>query len=232
MKPCILIVDDDHVILRGLSETLVKMGWDAVTASDGEEAKQAYNDRPFDLVLLDVRLPDQDGLEVLAWILEQDSDQMVIMMTAYDDAAVAVQAMKSGAHDYIHKPFDLDELRILVKKASEIRRLRGELQTYRHRYGGEIPNHEIIGSSTAIRRIRRIIAKVSDTPKTSVLIQGESGTGKERVAQAIHFQSQRRDSPLLKINCSTIPQHLLESELFGYERGAFTDAKMSKKGIA
>lgn len=226
-----MIVDDDPVILQGLAGVLERMECEVMTAPSAEEAMAMYGRWGYDLVLLDVRLPDGDGLEVLAWMLEQDSDQLVIMMTAYEDASVAVQAMKAGAHDYIHKPFDLEELRILVSKALEIRQLRGELLALRQRYGEKIPTHEIIGTSPAIRRIRSLIQKISNTPRTSVLIQGESGTGKERVAQAIHFQSRRRDFPLLKINCSTIPHHLMESELFGYEKGAFTDAKGAKKGL-
>jgi DNA-binding NtrC family response regulator len=231
MKPRILIVDDDRVILRGLAETLERSGCETVTATSGDEAMQAYAQEVFDLVLLDVRLPDRDGLEVLGWVLDQDSDQLVIMMTAYADASVAVQAMKAGAHDYIHKPFDLDELRVLISRALEVRRMRGELLGLRYQHSGHIPLHELIGSSPAMHRIRSLVQKVSATPKTSVLIQGESGTGKERVAHAIHYQSRRRDFPLLKINCSTIPQQLMESELFGYEKGAFTDAKASKKGL-
>jgi len=226
-----LIVDDDAVILKGLADALGRAGCDAVVAASGQEAMDAYRRHPYDLVLLDVRLPDMDGLEILSRILGQDDDQLVIMMTAYADASVAVQAMKAGAHDYIHKPFDLEELKILVSKAVETRRMRGEIEALRRKYHGEIPAHEIIGCSRAMWRIRNLVRKVSATPRTSVLIQGESGTGKERVANAIHFQSRRRDFPLLKINCSAIPQHLMESELFGYERGAFTDAKGSKKGL-
>ncbi len=231
MKPRILIVDDDRVILKGLAEALGRSGCESITATSGEEALQAYAQGVFDLVLLDVRLPDGDGLEVLGRILDQDSDQVVIMMTAYADASVAVQAMKAGAHDYIHKPFDLDELRVLLSRALEVRKMRGELLALRYQHSGEIPAHEIIGSSPGMHRIRSLVRKVSATPKTSVLIQGESGTGKERVAHAIHDQSHRGAFPLLKINCSTIPQHLMESELFGYEKGAFTDAKSSKKGL-
>ncbi len=230
-RPRVLIVDDDPVILRGLADALGRAGCDAKVAASGQEAMEAYAKHPYDLVLLDVRLPDMGGLEILSRILGQDDDQLVIVMTAYADAAVAVQAMKSGAYDYIHKPFDLEELKVLISKAMETRRMKGEIEALRHKYHGDIPAHEIIGSSRAMWRIRALVRKVSATPRTSVLIQGESGTGKERVANAIHFQSSRRDFPLLKINCSAIPHHLMESELFGYERGAFTDAKGSKKGL-
>jgi DNA-binding NtrC family response regulator len=231
IKPRVLIVDDDEVILEGLSSTLRRMECEVLKATSGTEALRVYGHSPCDLVLLDVRLPDQDGLEIMGWIHEKDPDQLIIMMTAYADASVAVQAMKAGAHDYIHKPFDLEEFRVIVSKALEIRRLRSELLTLRRRYGGEVPPHEIIGTSPAIWEIISLVGKISATPRTSVLIQGESGTGKERVAQAIHFHSGRRDFPLVKINCSTIPENLMESELFGYEKGAFTDAKKSKKGL-
>lgn len=231
MRPRVLIVDDDPVILKGLAGSLERLGWSTFTVSCGREALEALAASSYDLILLDVRLPDMDGREVLREILEQDSDQLVIMMTAFADVSVAVQCMRMGAHHYLQKPFDLEELRVLVGKAMELKRLKLELHALKQGYGGGLAPHEIIGTSRAIGRVRNLVDKVSQTPRTSVLIQGESGTGKERVAQAIHFLSARRDRPLVKVNCSAIPEPLMESELFGYEKGAFTDAKRSKPGL-
>jgi DNA-binding NtrC family response regulator len=231
MRPRILIVDDDGVIVQALSRALDRAGYEAVTAGCGQEAMEVFAREACQVVLLDVRLPDTDGLSLLARMRELDDDQMFVMMTAYDDAAVAVQAMKAGAYDYIHKPFDLEELRMIVAKALEIRRMRGELAALRQRHGGPVPAHELLGASAEMARIRSLVRRIAQTPRTSVLILGESGTGKERVANAIHFSSERRDFPLMKINCSAIPSQLLESELFGHEKGAFTDAKGTKKGL-
>jgi DNA-binding NtrC family response regulator len=231
MQSQVLIVDDDRVILQGLRDAIKKIGCSVLLAETAQEAASIYESRPVDLVLLDVRLPDGDGIELLRWILERDCDQLVVMMTAYEDASKAVQAMKAGAHDYIHKPFDLEELRILIKRALEVKRLKDEVDVLRKQFAGNLPSHELVGASNAIKRIRQLVQKISQTPRTSVLIQGESGTGKERVANAIHFLSKRRHCPFLRINCSTIPRDLMESELFGYERGAFTDAKSPKRGL-
>jgi len=231
VKPRLLIVDDDSSVLRGLSETLSRWGWEPYPVSSGEEALKTQAAQGFDLVLLDVKLPDLDGRDVLRQLLEQDSEQLVIMMTAYGDVAVAVECMKMGAHHYLQKPFDLEELRVLLSRSMELRRMKVELQALRHRQGSQLQPHQLIGASSAMARIRTMVQKISQTPRTSVLIQGESGTGKERVAQAIHFLSSRRDAPLLKLNCSAIPEQLMESELFGYEKGSFTDAKRSKRGL-
>lgn len=231
VKPKVLIVDDDSSVLRGLAETLSRWGWEPFPVGLGEEALRAQAAHGFDLVLLDVKLPDLDGRDVLRQLLEQDAEQLVIMMTAYGDVAVAVECMKMGAHHYLQKPFDLEELRVLVGRAMELRRMKVELQALRHRHGTQLGPHELIGASPAIARIRTMVKKISQTPRTSVLIQGESGTGKERVAQAIHLLSSRRDAPLLKLNCSAIPEPLMESELFGYEKGSFTDARRSKQGL-
>lgn len=232
MKPKVLIVDDDSSVLRGLAETMSKWGWEPFPVERGGEALRTQAAHGFDLVLLDVKLPDLDGRDVLRHLLEQEAEQLVIMMTAYGDVAVAVECMKMGAHHYLQKPFDLEELRVLVSRALELRRMKVELQALRHRHGHQLLQpHELIGASPAMARIRAMVEKISRTPRTSVLIQGESGTGKERVAQAIHLLSNRRDAPLLKLNCSAIPESLVESELFGYEKGSFTDAKRSKRGL-
>jgi DNA-binding NtrC family response regulator len=184
-----------------------------------------------DLILLDMKLPDIDGLEVLKKIKEFDTEILVIMMTAFSDVQTAVSAMKSGAYDYINKPFELDELKLLIDKGLETKSLINEVRRLHRQQKENYQNSHIYGVSPQIHYVKELIGMISKTHKTSVLIQGESGTGKELAANAIHYNSHRSDKPLMKINCSAIPDSLLESELFGYEKGAFTDAKNTKKGL-
>ncbi len=231
MKPSILIVDDDEVMQETLSEVFRKRGYETFAVSLGRDVLPVIKKNIIDLVLLDMRLPDGDGIEVLQRIKEFDTDILVIMMTAYSDVQTAVTAMKSGAYHYINKPFELDELKWLIEKGLETQSLINELRRL-HRQQKEGPqNNHLYGVSPQIQSIRELIERISQTNKTSVLIQGESGTGKELAANAIHENSHRRHKPLMKINCSAIPDSLLESELLGYERGAFTDAKSTKKGL-
>jgi DNA-binding NtrC family response regulator len=230
MKPSILIVDDDEVMQETLSEVFRKRGYETFSASTGREVLPLIKKNIIDLVLLDMRLPDGDGIEVLQRIKEWESDILVILMTAYSDVQTAVRAMKSGAYHYINKPFELDELKWLVEKGLETQSLINEVRRL-HRQQEAPQNNHLYGVSPQIQSVRELIEKISQTHKTSVLIQGESGTGKECAANAIHEYSHRRHHPLMKINCSAIPDALLESELFGYERGAFTDAKLTKKGL-
>jgi DNA-binding NtrC family response regulator len=183
-----------------------------------------------DIVLLDIRLPDVDGISVLKDILAIDDSIFVIVMTAYPDVKIAISAIKAGAYDFINKPFELEELKLLVDKAVETQRLMSEVQRLRHKTGDECLL-EMIGDSVAFNKVKALILVVAKTPKTPVLIQGETGTGKELVANAIHCRSSRADMPLIKINCSAIADNLMEAELFGYEKGAFTDAKETKKGL-
>jgi DNA-binding NtrC family response regulator len=178
-----------------------------------------------------MRLPDIDGLEVLKKIKEFDTEILVIMMTAFSDVQTAVSAMKSGAYDYINKPFELDELKLLIEKGLETKSLINEVRRLHRQQKEKYQNSHIYGVSPQIHYVKELIGMISKTHKTSVLIQGESGTGKELAANAIHYNSHRSDKPLMKINCSAIPDSLLESELFGYEKGAFTDAKNTKKGL-
>ncbi len=232
MKPAILVVDDDEVMRQTLSDVLRKRGYAVSTAETGGQTISSINEQLFDLILLDIRLPDMDGLNVLKRIKEIESDLMVIVMTAYSDVQSAVMAIKSGAYDYIDKPFELEELKILIQKALETQSLKNEIRRLRRRQGGErYQGIEIYGNSPLIKNVIELIEMISQTPKTSVLIQGESGTGKELAANAIHHRSKRVNKPLMKINCGAIPENLLETELFGYEKGAFTDAKGMKKGL-
>ncbi len=231
MKPAILVVDDDEVMRQTLSDVLKKKGYAISTAETGRQTISFIKKQLFDLILLDIRLPDMDGLDVLKDIKEVESDLMVIVMTAYSDVQTAVTAMKSGAYDYIDKPFELEELKILIKKALETQSLRNEIRQLRWQGKEKHKGVEIYGNSPLITNVMELIEMISQTPRTSVLIQGESGTGKELAANAIHYRSKRANEPLMKINCSAIPENLLETELFGYEKGAFTDATGTKKGL-
>ena len=231
MKPSILIVDDDDVMRETLSDVLKKADYEVHSVGSGGETLSVLKKNVVDLILLDMKLPDVDGLELLRKIKEFDTEILVIIMTAYSDIQNAVSAMKSGAYHYINKPFDLEELRLLIEKGLETKSLINEVRRLRRQHKGENQKSEIYGNSPQIQYVKELIGMISKTNKTSVLIQGESGTGKELAANAIHFNSKRALKPLMKINCSAIPDSLLESELFGYEKGAFTDAKMTKKGL-
>jgi two-component system response regulator AtoC len=231
MKPSILIVDDDDVMQETLSDVLKKRGYEIFSVGSGNGALSVIKKNIIDLILLDMRLPDVDGLEVLKKIKEFDTEILVIMMTAYSDVQTAVSAMKSGAYHYINKPFELEELQLLIEKGLETKSLINEVRRLHRQHKVENQNSHIYGISPQIQYVKELIEMISKTHKTSVLIQGESGTGKELVANGIHFSSKRSGRPLMKINCSAIPDSLLESELFGYEKGAFTDAKNTKKGF-
>jgi len=231
MKPSILIVDDDEVMQQTLSDVLKKKGYEIFSVGAGNGALSIIKKNIIDLVLLDMRLPDVDGIEVLKRVKELDTEILVIMMTAYSDVQTAVSAMKSGAYHYINKPFELEELKLLIEKGLETKSLINEVRRLHRQQKEEFQNSHIHGVSPQIQYVKELIGMISKTHKTSVLIQGESGTGKELAANAIHYNSKRGNKPLMKINCSAIPDSLLESELFGYEKGAFTDAKNTKKGL-
>jgi DNA-binding NtrC family response regulator len=231
MKPAILIVDDDEVMRETLSDVFAKMDYEVVATGTGMETIQSIHRQLIDLVLLDIRLPDMGGITVLKKIKEIDTDWMVVMMTAYSDVQTAVMAMKAGAYDYINKPFELDELKMLIQKAVETQSLRNEVRRLRRQHEDEDSSVQLYGNSPQVKSIRELIQMIAQTPRTPVLIQGESGTGKELAANAVHYGSKRAHRPLIKINCSAIPENLLETELFGYEKGAFTDAKSTKKGL-
>jgi len=230
-KANILIVEDNEDLGQTLADVLRKEGNKVSIALTGKHALSVLEKEIINLVLLDIKLPDINGIELLQQIKEKDPDILVIMITALTDAKPAVDAMKMGAYDYLMKPFELDELKLNVAKALETQDLKREVTRLKSQRKEEFPDNELFGETKPMHELKKLIHIVASTPKTSVLIQGESGTGKELVANAIHNWSQRRDKPLVKINCSAIPESLLESELFGHERGAFTDAKTLKKGI-
>ncbi len=231
MKETILIVDDEEIISESLSEYLTGKGYIVDTTDNLKTAKELAENRFYDLILLDLKLPDGLGTELLSHINKLEEKPIVIVMTAYGTVENAVTAMKRGAYDFIQKPFRTKDIELIVKLALETRKLDREvrqlLKTQAERYG--IKN--IIGQSASMQEIFQIIKKVSRSGANSILILGESGTGKELVARAIHYESKRAVWPFVAINCSAIPPHLLESELYGHERGAFTDAKERKIGL-
>jgi len=230
MNHVLLVVEDDDVMRITLSEVFTRKGFKVIPAAKGGEAVDIVRSQKVDLVLLDLRLPDANGLDIMTSLRSIDDDITVIVMTAYPEVKTAISAMKAGAYDYINKPFELEELKLLVDKALEARTLKSEVELFRIEKKNECMT-EMVGSSLPFKQVKELITTIAGTPRTSVLILGETGTGKELVAHAIHCGSERSERPYIKINCSAIPENLLESELFGYEKGAFTDAKQSKKGL-
>ncbi|MGW8311879.1 MAG: sigma-54-dependent transcriptional regulator [Desulfuromonadales bacterium] len=227
----ILVVDDEHLIRWSLEQSLKKQGYDVVTAGNGEDALRLVHEETPELMLLDIQLPGIDGLEVLAKVKEIDSEIIVVMVTALGVLETAVKAMRLGAYDYINKPFNLDELSIIVKKALENRQLRKEVAHLRSAQESKFGINNIIGQSRHMKQVLEMVRKVAKSDASTVLIQGESGTGKELIARAIHMESARKDQPFMAINCAAVPETLLESELMGHEKGAFTDAKSQKRGL-
>ncbi|MFH1940520.1 MAG: sigma-54 dependent transcriptional regulator [bacterium] len=227
----ILIIEDNEDLSFTLTKVLKKEGCQVFVCMTGEEGLAIFQKELIDLVLLDLKLPKMGGIDVLIQLKEKDPDILVFMMTASTDVEPAIEAMKKGAEHYLLKPFELEELKLVVKKALETHQLRREVTRLRREHKIQYPNDAIFGESIIIKEVRDLIHIVAETPKTSVLIQGDSGTGKELVANAIHYSSYRANQPFIKLNCSAIPDNLIESELFGHEKGAFTDAKTMKKGL-
>ena len=234
-KKQILVVDDEANLRRVLSAQLGRDGYEVHTAEDGEVGLAFLKEHHIDLVITDLRMPKVDGMDLLRAALRDDPSRPVVMITAHGTVDNAVEALKTGAFDYITKPFDQNEVRVIVKKALRTRDLASADATRdvplapRVVGGGGSDRFGIIGESPPIQDLYAILERVADTP-TTVLISGESGTGKELVARALHENSSRRDRPFIKVNCAAIPKDLMESELFGYERGAFTGAVGSKPG--
>lgn len=227
----ILVVDDEHLIRWSLEQNLKKQGYEVVTAASGEDALKLLKDEVPDLMLLDIQLPGIDGLAVLERVKEMEEEIIVIMVTALGVLETAVKAMRMGAYDYINKPFNLDELAIVIKKALETGELKREVAHLRSEQSRKYGTGGIIGRSRHMHNVLAMVEKVAKSDAGTIFIQGESGTGKELIAKAIHYQSGRAERPFMAINCAAVPETLLETELMGHERGAFTDAKVQKKGL-
>jgi two-component system, NtrC family, response regulator AtoC len=226
----VLIVDDEALIRWSLAERLRADGHQIIEAGTAAEAL-SHADEGVDLVLLDYRLPDDDGVSVLRRLRDVDPDVLVIMLTAHKSVETVVEAMRAGAFDYATKPFDLDDVALRVSRALETTRLRRELRTLRETLSRPFGLESIIGESEPVHRIKALVRKIATSPGSTVLITGESGTGKDLIAKVIHYASSRAARPFLNITCSALPDTLLESELFGHERGAFTDARQQKRGL-
>jgi len=231
MKPenTVLIVDDDHAHRTMLRTLLTGWGYAIVEADDGDVAIEMVHEQPFDLILMDIRMIKVSGLEALMKIKEFNPSIPIILMTAYSSVETAVDGLKKGAYDYLTKPLDFDELRLVIERAMDHTRLREENRLLRESLGVHFDRHSIIGRSAPMERLLETVGQVS-LAEATVLITGESGTGKELIAGAIHFNSPRKDKSFVKINCAAITETLLESELFGHEKGSFTGADRRKEG--
>jgi DNA-binding NtrC family response regulator len=225
----VLVVDDDPALRDILQETLVQEGYSVSTAEDGTAAIRAVREAVVHIVITDFQLPDIDGLAIIDRLAKLDAKIIPIMMTGFGTIETAVRAMKSGAFDFITKPFDLETVAVVVRKAAEFHRLRQENHLLRKAVRDQYRLEQLVGISEPMQQVMDFVQKVADSDST-VMIQGESGTGKELVARMLHFNSLRRDRPLVPVNCGAIPENLLESELFGHEKGAFTGSTNEKAG--
>jgi two-component system response regulator PilR (NtrC family) len=228
--PRILVVDDELSMRELLEYMLSKEGYSVTCAQNGAEAISILKKKDFDLLLCDIRLGDMSGLEVLRASKEKNTDSVVIMISAYASTETAVEAMNDGAYDYVPKPFNNDELMETIGKALELRTIEHEKELLDSELKKHLHFGMIVGNSPAMQHIYKLVRQVAET-KTNVLITGESGTGKELIARAIHQESNRKDNPFVVINCGGIPETLMESELFGHKKGAFTGATHDKQGL-
>jgi DNA-binding NtrC family response regulator len=226
----LLVVDDDPVTIDLLKEVLSKEGHDVSTALSGEEAIAQGMDTVFDIVITDVRMGEKDGMEVLRFFKKNAPDTTVIMITAFGSIETAIEAIREGAYDYISKPFKLDEIKFAIRRALEQRRLVQENKHYRRELLDKYQFKNVIGRTPQMFQVYKSIAKVADT-KSTVLLCGERGTGKELIARSIHYNSQRNNRTFIPVDCASLVETLIESELFGHVRGAFTGASSAKKGL-
>jgi len=231
VKISVLVVDDEVLIRKSLAKVLKARGYGVELASTGAEGLARASEVRPQVMILDMRLPDTDGLSVLRRVRQLDPLTQVIVITAFGDVQSAVEAMKLGACDFLRKPYEMEDIVMAVESAAKGFRQATELDLYRRKAWKRFSGEEIVGRSAVVQEVRGLIDKVVRSQATSVLITGESGTGKELVARAIHYRSDRAQAPLMEVNCSSFHENLLENELFGHEKGAFTDASESKKGL-
>jgi two-component system response regulator AtoC len=231
MKPTVVVIDDEILIRKSLAKVLKERGYRVESAATGSAGLDLIARLRPQVAILDMRLPDTDGLTVLRRTRDIAPDTQVVMITAYGDVDSAVEAMKLGASDFVRKPYELEDIVLVVESGVQAFARETKLDAYRRGQRDTFHSSEIVGESTVMCELREVIAKVASSDATTVLIDGESGTGKELVARAIHSQSDRRDAPLVEVNCSQFQEALLNNELFGHEKGAFTDAREVKKGL-
>jgi DNA-binding NtrC family response regulator len=227
----VLIVEDEQLIRWSLRQKFEAQGFSVVDVASGEEAFAALGADVFDLIMLDYKLPDTTGLDILRKVRETDGDVVVIMMTAYSSIESAVDAIKLGAYDYVAKPFDIEQVLRTVDKALETTKLRREVRELRRHIHHEFGTDQIIGQAPCMVELFKIIDQVASGNASTVMLRGDSGTGKDMVARVIHYDSDRAPRPFMNITCTALSETLLESELFGHEKGAFTDARNTKKGL-
>ncbi|MCX6897084.1 MAG: sigma-54 dependent transcriptional regulator [Verrucomicrobia bacterium] len=230
-KAKVLVIDDEKLVRWSLEQKLSRDGYEVECAASGEEGLDLLRQDGHDVVLLDMRLPGMDGVRVLQEIKKLDREVAVIVVTADTGVARAVECMRLGAHNYLCKPFEFDEVRVELEKAIEEMKLRREVTRLRSQQHRTFDVNNLVGNSPAMQAVRDLVTKIAQSNAATVFIGGENGTGKELAARAIHFDSTRANQPLMDINCSAVSENLFESELFGHERGAFTDAKTAKKGL-
>jgi DNA-binding NtrC family response regulator len=231
MSKTILIVDDENVMRSALGALLAGDGYGVLEAENAERGFELFRERSPDLVLLDVRMPGEDGVSLLKRIKAVDPAVMVMMITAVKEVETVVEAMKSGAYDYVTKPFDFDKISVTIRNALDVQQMKSELSYFRERAHGQADTRNFVGQSACMKDIFAKIRKIGKSKANTILITGESGVGKELVARTVHTCSHDEPRPFMEINCASVPETLLESELFGYEKGAFTDAKTRKKGL-
>lgn len=226
----ILVVDDEENVRRMLMTAFALQGHETLSASNGDDALQSFSDSPPDVVLMDIRMPEMNGIDALKAMRERHPRIPVILMTAYAEVETAVEALRSGAFDYVIKPFDLDEINLLIHRALQMQAMKQEIRSLHQALSTSWQWGHILTHSPAMMDICKDTAKIA-LSQASVLISGESGTGKELIARAIHYNSRRASGPFIKINCAALPESLLESELFGHEKGAFTGAQTLRQGV-
>ena len=224
-QPSVLIIEDEEGVRTALARRLEMNGCLVAAATTGQEGMNHLEATPVDLVLLDYRLPDADGLEILDRIGQEWPDTLTVMMTAYTNVDLAIQAIRLGAYDYVSKPFSLDEMMVVVEKALEAKRLRTEVEWFRSTQQEEFGFARVVARDPRMLEVLNLLNNVAASEARTILLQGESGTGKDLVAKVLHYNSPRAEHPFMNITCTALAETLLESELFGHEKGAFTDAR-------